>query len=90
MAYVHDPDGSVESLLNPETLVTCKVSVAHWEDQLRSLIEQHVAETDSVRGAEILRRWDVEKGKFLQICPKEMLIHLPHPLVQEQAAMPAE
>ena len=90
MAYVYDPEGKAEALMNLETLVTCKVTVAHWEDQLKSLIEQHVAETDSQRGAEILRRWDVEKAHFVQICPKEMLSRLPHPLVHEVRAMPAE
>jgi len=90
MAYVYDPEGTAENLLNPDSLVTCKVTVDHWEDQLKSLIERHVAETESTRGAEILRRWDIEKGRFLQICPKEMLVHLPHPLAHEVRAMPAE
>ena len=90
MAYVHDPDGLAAKMLNLESLVTCKVTVAHWEDQLKSLIEQHVAETESVRGTEILRRWDLEKANFVQICPKEMLARLSHPLVHEVAAMPAE
>ena len=90
MAYVYDPEGKAQNLMNMETLVTCPVTVAHWEDQLKSLIERHVAETESQRGTEILRRWDVEKTKFLQVCPREMLVHLPHPLVHEVKAMPAE
>ena len=90
MAYVYDPEGTAENLINMESLVTCPVTVAHWEDQLKSLLEQHVAETESAKGAEILRRWDVEKANFIQICPKEMLVHLPHPLAHEAQAMPAE
>jgi len=90
MAYLYDPDNKAQPLINPDTLVSCPVTVAHWEAQLRGLIERHVAETESVKGAEILRRWDVEKHNFVQLCPKEMLAHIPHPLVIEQAAMPAE
>ncbi|HPD91310.1 MAG TPA: hypothetical protein PLG62_02525, partial [Pararhodobacter sp.] len=90
MAYVYDPDGTALNLMNTETLVTCPVTVAHWEDQLKSLIEQHVEATESQRGTEILRHWDLEKGHFLQVCPKEMLVHLPHPLTHEVQAMPAE
>jgi len=90
MAYLHDPDGMTEPLLNMETLVTCPVTMPHWEAQLRGLIERHVTETGSHRGAEILRHWDAERANFVQICPKEMLPHLAHPLMEEPQAMPAE
>ncbi|MFN3953750.1 MAG: glutamate synthase large subunit [Pararhodobacter sp.] len=90
MAYLYDPEGRAEALINAETLVTCPVTVAHWEDQLKTLIERHATETESLRATEILRRWDIEKGHFLQLCPREMLAHLPHPLVQEATALPAE
>jgi glutamate synthase (NADPH/NADH) large chain len=53
---------------------------AHWEDVLKSMIEQHVAETDSLRGRELLRTWDEVRDRFVQICPKEMLTRIPHPL----------
>ncbi|MCL4674986.1 MAG: glutamate synthase large subunit, partial [Pararhodobacter sp.] len=90
MAYVYDPDGLAANLLNMETLVANPVTVEYWETQLKSLIAQHVRETESTKATEILRRWDVEKRHFVQICPKEMLVHLPYPLVIEAKAMPAE
>ncbi|PVH28441.1 glutamate synthase large subunit [Pararhodobacter oceanensis] len=90
MAYLYDPEGVSTPLINMETLVTCPVSVAHWEQELKALIERHVAQTESAKGAEILRRWDIEKANFVQICPKEMLVHLPQPLLVEAPAMPAE
>ncbi|MEL6607385.1 MAG: glutamate synthase large subunit [Pseudomonadota bacterium] len=90
MAYIYDPDGEAEALMNMETLVTCPVTVAHWERQLEELIERHLEETGSRRAAEILQHWETEKGKFLQVCPKEMLVHLPAPLSEESAAVPAE
>ena len=57
---------------------------------MKGLIERHVAETGSRKGADILQHWDVEKTNFLQVCPKEMLVHLKHPLSVEEAAVPAE
>ena len=90
MAYLYDPDGVAEDMMNLETLVTCAVSHPHWEAQLRGLIEQHARETGSQKANRILRHWDTERANFLQACPKEMLIHLKHPLSEEPQAMPAE
>ena len=90
MAYLYDPAGHSAALINMETLVTNPVTVAHWQEQLKALIERHAAETGSRKAADILQHWDVEKDNFLQVCPKEMLVHLEHPLTVEQAAMPAE
>ncbi|WP_299348906.1 glutamate synthase large subunit [uncultured Shimia sp.] len=90
MAYLYDPEGKAESVMNMETLVTCPVTVAHWEDQLKGLIERHLEETGSRKAADILQHWDIEKANFLQVCPKEMLVHIPAPLSEEEAAVPAE
>ena len=90
MAYLYDPEGQAENVMNLETLVTCPVTVQHWEDQLKGMIERHAAETGSRKAADILQHWDLEKGNFLQVCPKEMLIHLPAPLSEEPEAVPAE
>jgi glutamate synthase (NADPH) large chain len=90
MAYIYDPEGTAEMLMNMETLVTCPVTVAHWEDQLKGLIERHLDETGSRKAADILQHWELEKGHFLQICPKEMLVHLKAPLSVEETAVPAE
>ncbi len=84
MAYLYDPDGQVHAYMNMETLVTCPVSVAHWQDELKTLIERHLAETGSQRAAIILEHWQRERDNFVQVCPKEMLAHLPHPLTQAQ------
>jgi len=90
MAYLHDPEGKAADMMNMETLVTCPVTVEHWETQLRGLIERHAAETGSRKAQDILQHWDIERGNFVQVCPKEMLAHLPHPLEVEEKAMPAE
>ena len=90
MAYLYDPEGKATELMNHESIVTCPVAVSEWEAQLKGLIEQHVAETSSRKGADILQHWDVEKANFLQVCPKEMLDKIPHPLGIEETAVPAE
>ncbi|SEM60383.1 glutamate synthase (NADPH) large subunit [Gemmobacter aquatilis] len=90
MAYLYDPDGSAEEFMNLESLVTCAVSHPHWEAQLRGLVERHAAETGSVKATRILANWEAERANFLQVCPKEMLVHLAHPLSDERAAVLAE
>ncbi|WP_439137135.1 glutamate synthase large subunit [Roseicyclus sp.] len=90
MAYLYDPEGAAQVNMNLETLVTCPVTVAHWETQLKGLIEAHLRETGSRRAAAILQDWEAERGNFLQVCPKEMLGKLSHPISVEAAAVPAE
>ncbi|KUJ73592.1 glutamate synthase large subunit [Ruegeria profundi] len=90
MAYLYDPEGKAEKLMNKETLVTCPVTVDHWENQLKSLVQAHQTETFSRKAADILQHWDVEKANFLQVCPKEMLNKLSYPLTHEATAVPAE
>ena len=90
MAYLYDPEDRAREMINAETLVLAPVSHAHWEAELKALIERHKAETGSVRAAEILQEWETEKVHFLQACPKEMLDKLPVPLGIEDTAIPAE
>ncbi|MEM8693567.1 MAG: glutamate synthase large subunit, partial [Pseudomonadota bacterium] len=90
MAYLYDPDGLALSLMNLETLVTCPVTVAHWQSQLEGLLRQHLEETGSVKVADILQHWETEQQHFIQVCPKEMLVHLPAPLSEADQAVPAE
>ena len=90
MAYLYDPEGKAQTLMNRETLVTCPVTMDHWEGELKGLVERHLTETGSRKAADILQHWDLEKGHFLQVCPKEMLAHLPAPLSSEKRAVPAE
>jgi glutamate synthase (NADPH/NADH) large chain len=90
MAYLYDPEGQSTDMMNMESLVTCAVTTPEWEAQLKGLIERHVAETRSRKGEHILQNWDLEKANFVQVCPKEMLDKIAHPLGIEDAAIPAE
>ena len=90
MAYLYDPDGVAEEFMNLESLVTCAVSHPHWEAQLKGMIQRHAELTGSLKAKAILNDWANERANFLQACPKEMLVHLPHPLSDEREAVPAE
>ncbi len=90
MAYLYDPDRRSSDLMNMESLVVGPVGEGHWEEEMRGLIEQHVVETNSAKAVDILNNWQAEKGFFLQVCPKEMLVHLTHPLAVELGAIPAQ
>ena len=89
MAYLHDPQQVVSAFLNMATLVALPISSAHWEEECRSLIERHAGETGSDQATRILDNWEMERGRFLQICPIEMAGRLPHPLTDEAEAIPA-
>jgi glutamate synthase (NADPH/NADH) large chain len=91
MAYLYDPGGTTNRMMNMETLVTCRVTVDHWEKELRNLIQRHADETGSIKATDILRHWQQEVENFVQVCPKEMLVHLPEPLTVDIAqSLPAE
>ncbi|WP_370211684.1 glutamate synthase large subunit [Roseovarius sp.] len=89
MAYLYDPEGATELMLNRETVITCPVQEGHYMQQLEELIERHVEETGSAKAKQILQHWDVEKSKFVQVVPKEMLNKLAHP-IELPEAIPAE
>ena len=91
MAYLYDPKDSTAPMMNMETLVTCSVTAPHWEQELKDLVIRHANETGSLKAADILQHWDQERHNFIQVCPKEMLIHLPASLNNAQAqSVPAE
>ncbi len=85
MAYIYDPEKRFHKRANMETLVCVPVSVAHWQAQLKGLIEAHFAHTNSEKAGYILNRWEEALANFVQVCPKEMLIHLPHPISEQEA-----
>ncbi len=80
MAFIWDEAGDFDRRVNPDSLVWGPLRSAHWEGVLREMVAFHAAETDSARAKEILRTWDESRERFVQICPKEMLDKLSHPL----------
>ncbi|URW77073.1 glutamate synthase large subunit [Sphingomonas donggukensis] len=80
MAFVYDADGSFDRRANPESIVWQPLASAYWEGVLRALIARHVAATDSKWAAGLLEDWERVRGAFRQVCPKEMIARLEHPL----------
>ena len=90
MAFVLDEDGSFEGHANPESIQWQRLSSAHWEGVLKDLIQQHHDATDSRWSGAILHDWDRRRGDFWQVCPKEMVHRLAHPLSDAVEAVAAE
>ncbi|MFQ5624359.1 MAG: glutamate synthase-related protein, partial [Paracoccaceae bacterium] len=90
MAFVFDPDDVVETRMNPQSIISRAVESSHWEGVLRGLIETHLTETGSPIAREILRNWDAALTRFRQICPKEMIGRLEHPLSERDQVIPAQ
>ncbi len=80
MAFVYDERGDFARNANPESIVWQRLESAHWESVLKALVEEHAAATDSRWSEEILRDWDRTRERFWQVCPKEMVNRLSHPL----------
>lgn len=90
MAFIYDPEERFARRANPENIVWQRLASAHWEGVLRGLIEEHNARTDSKWSKGLLEDWDRVAGHFWQVCPKEMLSRLAHPLDDSVAAVAAE
>jgi glutamate synthase (NADPH/NADH) large chain len=80
MAYVYDPTDAFEPFVNEETVIYQRLQSAHWEGDLRALIAEHVKETGSAFAESLLDTWDAVLPQFWQVCPKEMVNRLEHPL----------
>ncbi len=80
MAFVYDPAEIFADRVNPDTVIWQRIQSSHWESRCRSLIAEHFRETRSRFTERLLADWALEVDKFWQICPKEMVQRLAHPL----------
>jgi glutamate synthase (NADPH/NADH) large chain len=76
MAYVYDPEDTLPSHINPEHVFYQRLEVPFYEEQLKSLIQEHLSETESSHAAFLIENWETQKQNFWQIIPKETLEHL--------------
>lgn len=84
MAFVYDDDGAFEARANGDTIVWQRLASKHWEKVLKDFIEEHVKRTGSPRASDLLSHWQTARGRFWQICPKEMLPRLAHALSDDK------
>jgi glutamate synthase (NADPH/NADH) large chain len=90
MAFVFDADGSFEHRVNPESVIIQRLASGRWEEKLLAMIEMHITETGSRFGEVILDDWQQNRGKFWQVCPREMIHRLDWPLPYSQAFAQAD
>jgi glutamate synthase (NADPH) large chain len=90
MAFVLDADGGFEHRVNRESVIVQRLQSAHWEAQVHALISEHAAETGSKWAAGLLAEWDRTREAIWQVCPKEMVSRLTHPLNDSPASIAAE
>ena len=90
MAFILDLEDSFELRANAESIVWQRLASPYWEAKAKALIAEHAIATDSKWSNGILDDWERLRGSFWQVCPKEMLSRLEHPLDQEETAVAAE
>jgi len=86
MAFIYDPEQKFEQRANKDTLHWQRVSTPYWESVLQTLVQRHVAETESRFAAVMLNDWARESPNFIQVVPKEYIKYLSAPLDQEALA----
>ncbi|HRK65159.1 MAG TPA: glutamate synthase large subunit, partial [Terricaulis sp.] len=86
MAFVYDAEEHFPAMANPETIVWQRLASKHWEGVLKALVEEHATRTGSPHAQTLLKNWNAARGRFWQICPKEMIPRLPHALSDEAVA----
>ena len=70
-AYVYDIDGKFFSRVNTEMVVALSVRRPQDIEEIKSLIEAHVAKTDSRRAKELLANWEETVRKLVRVIAKE-------------------
>ena len=89
MAFVYDTDGSFVHRVNSDSVVWQRMQSRYWEGVCRDLVREHYDETQTRFAERLLADWMLESGKFWQICPKEMISRIEHPLDDEPRAQTA-
>jgi len=89
MAFIYDEEGLFAERANPDSIIWQRLDSDYWETRLRLMVEEHAAETQSRFAGRLLNDWQLERGKFWQVVPKEMLNRLEQPLSDRPAAVRA-
>ncbi|MBR0145473.1 MAG: glutamate synthase large subunit [Eubacterium sp.] len=78
VAYVLDEENTLYMNLNKQLVLMEKIDQRNEKEELRRIIEAHVAHTGSKKGQWILDHFDEEIGKFKKIIPTDYkaMLHL--------------
>ncbi|VAW28289.1 Glutamate synthase [NADPH] large chain, partial [hydrothermal vent metagenome] len=69
-AFIYGADAKQLARINPEMVDIDPLDRADME-VLKSLIESHVAQTNSLKGKSILDNWASESNKFIKVMPRD-------------------
>jgi len=86
MAYVYDPAEQSAERINQDMVVYQRIEVAHYQEELRTLLALHLKSTQSRFAERLLADLEREIGHFWQIVPREMLDKLEVPVSPATAA----
>jgi glutamate synthase (NADPH/NADH) large chain len=89
MAFVYDEQDRLPGAVNGDSVVWQRIDSNFWEKRLQDLIAEHVAETQSRFARRLLNDWALERDRFWQVVPKEMLGRLEQPLSDREAGAEA-
>ena len=84
MAFIYDPNDELSNYINSNSVIWQKPSTDYWKNYLNGLINEHFKETESKIAEKILSKFDEEIKNFKQVCPKEMLNKLSHPISNKE------
>ena len=76
VAYVFDDAGVLAQICNREMVDLETVETSEDQQELRSLIEEHVKHTESARGRHVLDNWEKLLGKFIKVMPRDYRLAL--------------
>jgi glutamate synthase (NADPH/NADH) large chain len=86
IAYVWDKDKSFEALCNAETFELEAIETREDEQELKTLIENHLKHTGSTVADDILANWQSELGNFVKVMPTDYKRVLMETIKQKQIA----
>ena len=80
MAFIYDTSKEFEKKVNSESVVWQDVETDYWKNYLKKLVLEHSNETSSELSKKIIDNFEEEIKNFIQVCPKEMINKLDHPI----------
>ena len=80
MAFVYDKTKNFEKKVNSDSVVWQNVETEYWQNFLKSLVQEHSVETESLLSKRIISNFEEEIKNFVIVCPKEMLDKLENPI----------
>ncbi|TMM06045.1 MAG: glutamate synthase large subunit, partial [Actinobacteria bacterium] len=86
LAFVLDEDGTFRAKVNPAVIKDLTVMDEADAIEVRDLIAEHVARTDSPVGRRVLEEWDDVRDKFVKVFPEDYRRVLEQLALEEEEA----